>query len=177
MLAAPRIARGRSNHDAALDEASELVDLLGVITTVRHGHDDDVGYRSVEAGPDRSCRAWTVGVDDETHTVVLLGVLLDPRDGRIFRGVTHDQDLAPHLDRLGNASQCAHDRLVLIFCGDYNGNSRFHTLTPPRRTPQTSTTGLTISSWKYLLWGAPMMTRSECSSSCSSGTRSASTLT
>ena len=51
LLTAAHVARGAGDHNAALDQARELIDLHRIVTAVGHGHDDDIrsGLRDAEA--------------------------------------------------------------------------------------------------------------------------------
>ena len=56
LLAALHVARRGGDHHAPLDQVGEVVDLLGVVAAVGHGHDDDLGRGVVDAVAQRAGR-------------------------------------------------------------------------------------------------------------------------
>ena len=145
LLTTTHVPGGARDHDAALHQPGELVDLHGVIAPVRHGHDHDVSRRLPDTEAQGVRRSATGGVEHRPQSRLVLRVRLEKRNRGVVGEVVDDQHLRRQSDRLEDAIEKGHDRCALVEGGDHDADSRIHTLTPLPRRLVMSTTGFTVS--------------------------------
>ena len=102
LLAAGHVAGRGRDDDAALDEAGEVVDLLGVVAAVGHRDDDDGRRGVVDAEADRVGRARPVRVEQAAQPAARAAAysLRRPAAVRVGGVVEDDEDLARQRDRV-----------------------------------------------------------------------------
>ena len=132
LLTARHVAGRGRHHHPAFDQPDELVDLPGIIASVRHGHHDHRRGRRVDPEPDGVGRPTTVGIDQAPQPRLLLRVLFGHGDGRVFGRVDDHEYLARQPHRLEQPVKHAGDLLTLVVGGDHHRDARTfgHTRTP-----------------------------------------------
>ena len=93
LLPSAHVPRRACDHDPALDETGQLIDLHRVVTAVRHRHHHDIGSRVVDAVAERLRRALSEGVVQMASGGAPVRVRTEEGNGGVGRQVVYHQHL------------------------------------------------------------------------------------